>query len=204
MLFCLEEGIKTKDQITWGKAAAVFLFRDERHSRLLIRFRAVGERLLTTSGVLGQERDFGTGAHNLLRATRNIMVRACTRFHGAPTPGKSFVKWSLFQHLRKIVTGIALDSAADEVLCAEMMRDPALANTRAALTPHLRHILRDKAHATRRLISRPWGVLMNSSKVLSCSSAVGVGRWLDSFRIAERTNACLQTSLTPGVVYRGL
>ena len=106
MLFCLGEGIKTKDQITWGKAAAVFLFRDERNSRLLIRFRAVDEQLLTTSGVLGQERDFGTGAHNLLRATRNIMVRACTRFHGAPTPGKSFVKWGLFQPRRKIVIGL--------------------------------------------------------------------------------------------------
>ena len=109
-----------------------------------------------------------------------------------PNPGeKSFVKWGLFQHLRKIVIGIAVDSAADEVLCAEMMRDPALANTREALTPHLRHILRDKAHATRRLISRPWGVdeFIKGVVMQFCRGRGSVARLIQNSRENQRVFA---------------
>lgn len=166
-LWCLQEGLKALDQTALSQAAAVFLFRDERHSRLLVRFRCVDQNLTCKSGVLGQERDFGTGARELLKATGNIIVRACTRFHGAPPPSdgtstrqvaKPFLKKKLLKHVRKIVIGITVDSASDERLCCEMMRDPNLANMRAALTPNLRYVNLDKAHATRRLISRPWGV----------------------------------------------
>ena len=90
------------------------------------------------------------------------MVRACKRFDGAPPPSgsaragrKPFLKKDLLTHLRKTVVGLTCDAAADEVLSAEIMRNPNLANMRAAITPNLRCIIWDKAHASRRLISRP-------------------------------------------------
>ena len=49
-----------------------------------------------------------------------------------------------------------MDAAADEVLGAEMMRAPALTQEMHALAPNLRHVLRDRANASRRLTSRPY------------------------------------------------
>ena len=51
---------------------------------------------------------------------------------------------------------IAVDSASDETLSADIMRPNTLAGLHGALTPNLRFVLRDKAHASRRIISRPW------------------------------------------------
>ena len=119
------------DQATLRRAVAVFSFRDGRDSRLLVRFKAIAQNLECKSGVLGQEREFGTGARQLVRATGKLMVRACKRFDGAPPPSgsaragrKPFLKKDLLTHLRKTVVGLTCDAAADEVLSAEMMRDP--------------------------------------------------------------------------------
>ena len=51
---------------------------------------------------------------------------------------------------------ITVDSAGDELLASEMMRSRSLAQTERALTPNLKFVLRDAAHASRRIISRPW------------------------------------------------
>ena len=58
--------------------------------------------------------------------------------------------------LRGAITGITVDAAADEILGAEMMRTPALTSEMQALAPNLRHVIRDKAHAPRRLSQRPF------------------------------------------------
>ena len=190
LLWCVEEAIKSEDQAAIWKAAAIFLFRDERHSRLLLRFRAVQNDLTCTRGVLGKERDFGTGARNLLQATVNILKRSCTRFHGAPQPSRSkpFLKKKLLGHLRTNVIGIAIHSAADELLCSEMMRDPGIANMREAVTPNLKHIMRDRAHATRRLISRPWGVdaFIKNVVMMFCRGRGSIARLIQNSRENRR------------------
>jgi hypothetical protein len=111
------------------------------------------------SGALGSERDFGTGSTNLTSATERIMRRMCTPMHGAPRGYKGeqpTLLPGLFRHLRESVMCITADSASDEILSAEIMRPNTLAGLHGALTPNLRFVLRDKAHASRRIISRPW------------------------------------------------
>ena len=190
MLWCVQEAIKTQDQMFLARAEAIFLFRDEAKSRLLLRFQAVDKDLTIKRGVLGQERDFGTGARKLLQATSNIMARACTRFHGAPSPSRasSFLKKSLLSHLRISALGIAVDSATDETLCAEMMRTATLAGAQAALTPNLKHVIREKAHGTRRLLSRPWSVdaLIKDVIMMFCRSRGSVARLIHNSREIRR------------------
>lgn len=163
LLYCLREAMRALDQEAFANAYAMTLLRDERKGRIAIRFRACGLDLQVTSGSLGQERDAGTGALNLVKATARIMQRACTRFQPAPgvdfsaTPKvQTFVKKDAFRALRHAVVAIVVDSAGDEMLASEMMRSDRLAASAVALTPNLLHVVRDKAHASRRLLSRPW------------------------------------------------
>ena len=194
-LWCLHEALKSLDQSTLSRASAIFLFRDERDGRLLVRFRAVSHDLECKVGVLGQERAFGTGARQVLTATGNVIVRACTRFHGAPPSSagsaqvapKPFLKKNLLRHVRKSVIGLTCDSAADEILAAEMMRDADLAQS-TAMTPNLRYIIRDKAHASRRLISRPWSVddFLKDVVMMFCRGRGSVARLIQNSKENRR------------------
>ena len=87
------------------------------------------------------------------------MERMCSELHGAPATtfkSKAVPRPTLLQHLKSSVLCLTVDSAGDELLSAEMMRTPALNSSQQALTPGLRFVIRDSAHASRRVISRPW------------------------------------------------
>ena len=51
---------------------------------------------------------------------------------------------------------ITVNLAGDEILGGEMMRSASLSPTQLALTPNLKFVIRDKTHASRRVIFRPW------------------------------------------------
>ena len=157
LVWCVSEAIKEHDRQALTSARAVALFRDERKGRLAMRYKAVDADLTESSGTLGQERDFGTGATNITAATQRIITRMCTRFGSAPISTVEPIRLPrLLEHIRHTVLCITVDSAADEVLSGEMMRCTALSGTQMALTPNLKFVIRDKAHASRRIISRPW------------------------------------------------
>ena len=162
MTFCLAEAAKALDQEFVAKASKVCLFRDERKGRLLLRFRAVDKDLHVRSGTMGLAIQPGTGARNITQATRKITKRFCTRFAGCPDSSrknkkvKPFLKVKLFKHLAQSVSCITVDAAADEVLSSELMRASAWNGSQQKLTPNLRFVVRDKAHASRRITSRPW------------------------------------------------
>ena len=63
---------------------------------------------------------------------------------------------TLLADLRRKVRAICVDSATDEILSCEMMRSATLMGSGDALTPNLAMLLRDKAHASKRITSRPW------------------------------------------------
>ncbi|CAK0800330.1 unnamed protein product [Prorocentrum cordatum] len=63
---------------------------------------------------------------------------------------------SLMAHVRESVMCMTADSAGDELLASEMMRNQSRAQTERAPTPNLKFVLRDSSHASRRIISRPW------------------------------------------------
>ena len=156
------------DQRFLARARAVTLLRDERKGRLMIRFLAMGPDLEVRSGTLGQEQGHGTGAMNILKATENVLLRACTIFATPPyrCRAQPVLNRKIYRHLRLAVTGITTDAAADEVLGAELMRSPELLSQTRALCPNLQHVLRDKTHASRRLSSRPYGADPYLSDVL--------------------------------------
>ena len=158
MAWCLAKGVKVLDQRAIQSASLIALMRDERHGRVAVRFRTVSSDLSVRSGFLGQGRFEGTGADNLSKTTLNIMKRACSRFYGAPDGHLAgHLKAPLLKLLREKVVVLCADSAADEMASAEIMRSAALSvNGAEALTPNLQHVFRDRAHASRRLTSRPW------------------------------------------------
>ncbi|CAK0809178.1 unnamed protein product [Prorocentrum cordatum] len=158
ILRCLKEALCADDREALKPARAISLFRDERKGRLAVRYRAVNQNLDEFSGTLGQERDFGTGATKIMESTFRIIERMCTKFSDSPrlcraTPASMP---SLMAHVRESVMCITVDSAGDELLASEMMCNQSLAQTERALTPNLKFVLRDSAHASRRIISRPW------------------------------------------------
>ena len=109
----------------------------------------------------------------MAKATEQIMRRACTQFAEPPRRfhARPIFKWGLYEHLRGAITGITVDATADEVLGAEMMRTLALTQEMHALAPNTRHVLRDKAHASRRLTSRPYAADPFLKDVLIMSKA---------------------------------
>ena len=158
MTWCVAEAIKIMDQRHLARAASITFFRDERKGRLALRFRSVTQDLDVRSGTAGVARDFGTGARNITLATLATMKRLCSSFHGAPYCSmEGALRQPLLDHVRKTVHVMTLDSAADEVLPAEMMRCPALMNNglQREITPSLKFVLRDKTHASRRCLSEP-------------------------------------------------
>lgn len=160
MGWCLAEGLKSLDQKFIAKASHISLMRDERHGRLAIRFMAVAPDLSTRSGFLGQGRQTGTGADNLSLATWEVMKRACSRFLAAPGGRQAgYLKPRLFQHLRSHTVAICADAAADEMASCEILRSAQLTlipEDNQPMLPNLQHVFRDRAHASRRLTSRPW------------------------------------------------
>ena len=174
LLYCLHEAMRALDQRTFKPRNPMTLFRDERKGRIAIRFRTCDLDLNVRCGTLGQARDSGTGAQNLVKATAHVMRRACTRFAKPPSslarkyklPTPKF-KSGAYEALRSNIITMVVDAAGDELLASEMMRSADLAHSTRTLTPNLLHVVRDKAHASRRLLSRPWAadpVLRNMCK----------------------------------------
>ena len=174
MTYCLAEAIKARDQDFIRLASAVALFRDERKGRVAIRFRAVSQDLEVRCGTMGLEIQPGTGARNLTKATHRIMKRFCSRFANCPPDsrqksrqGKARLKMPLLRHLRNVVTCVTTDAAADEVLSSELMRASVWTELQEQLTPNLRFVVRDKAHASRRITSRPWSADVRLQEIMS-------------------------------------
>lgn len=97
--------MKSIDQRRLSKSSEIGLFRHERKGRILVRFRAVTDELDVWCGMLGQERDAGTGGENLTLATEKILKRSCSRWAGSGSDKqKPFVKTKLLEHVRNNVT----------------------------------------------------------------------------------------------------
>ncbi len=162
--WCLWEALKMQQRVVLQQAAVIGLVRDERKGRLLVRFRAVDDKGRSHKGVLGQAKGFGTGAENICKATKQIMrdfmapnfrpPRSCAAVvaeaASEPEPGLKETCKKIFEK----VEFLTVDSASDELLSAELMRqsimDDEEERQRLALTPNLKLVIRDTTHASRR------------------------------------------------------
>ena len=159
--YCLYQAIKSKEIQEMKQASVVCLFRDERRTRVAVSARLVSADLSSVDVNIGvKRRESGTGAMAITQTTEELLKTACTMYD---VPGRELgirtrpeVDGDLFRHMREAIQAICVDSAADELLSCEMMRSAQLMGSEEKLTPNLLMVMRDKAHASRRLTSKPW------------------------------------------------
>ncbi len=173
MRWCLAEGMRELDaRFLQEGPVDITLHRDKRQNRMLVRFVAANSKLLVRRGVLGQTKNRGGGAKKMLAATKHILKVAATRRFAPPQADLvradaccNEYNRELYNKIRNDIRILCVDSASDELLTGRLMRQvpqyqlqPRVADQLRPLCKNLQQIERDKAHATRRLMSRPWKV----------------------------------------------
>lgn len=162
MIKCLAEGIRMIDREWIVKAKSMALVRDERDSRLVVRFSLTTGELECRQGILGQARHFGSGAEAITEATGQIIKEfAATTCPDGPVPEL------LEAHIRNTIHQLAVDAASDETLSGRMMQRGTNLDGERPLTPNLILITRDKAHGSRRTVCQR---SLCQPRHLACSS----------------------------------
>ena len=162
MLWCMAESIKRLSRAALGRAVAINLLRDERHARLLIRFRCSDIALNRSIGVIGQPRITGSTATKITDVTKQAIEQFCTTNFGAPDAPDAPQRFDedLMEHIRTTTGSATVDAATNEVAACENSISTESITARIqgqeAWFTNLLLILRDKTHATRRMLQRPW------------------------------------------------
>ena len=168
--YCLSEAHQkvVRDQLR--SACTINLLRDERKKRLQLSWRAATSDGTHMDGGAGISTTHGSKAIGITEGTRSILKRLCTSLKDPPwytaamKPVAILEQFDeqLFNHIRNITEAITIDSASDELVSASDMSasSPPVVVGRPhgceSFMPNLKHVLRDKAHASRRLLTRPW------------------------------------------------
>ena len=129
----------------------------------MLRFRCGSLDGKRRIGMIGQPRIFKGTATNISKVTIQALRQFCTKNFGAvEVKEEGHFDPQLFEHIRKILRAITIDSAENELAAAgNMMSTESVVSVRnedgvEAFAPHLILVVRDKAHASRRILSRPW------------------------------------------------
>ena len=116
-------------------------------------------------GVIGNVLVTKNTATNITNATALAMKDFCTPNFGAPYTDKPDPPCDedLLTHMLDSVHSLTVDAASNEVVAGENSMDPQSVTAkvsdegiRTALFQNLKCIVRDKAHASRRVLERPW------------------------------------------------
>ena len=116
-------------------------------------------RFISSQGILGLQRNYGSGHKAVLEATKQMCTDFMTPLHGAPVRAQTrsclrqpepVPDQEALQHLRDIVRLWCADAAGDEQLAGREAGP--LSGSLAPFFPNLELVLRDTAHASRRLI----------------------------------------------------
>ena len=168
MHWCISESLLRLWRCKLSKATTLCLVRDERKGKLLIRFRSCSNDMDVCSGTLGCVRMKGGSAEDIVTATAKAMRIFCTSFFNAPRLGKGLQQQggfdrSLFNHMRSIVHMLTTDSHPAELLSSNIMKgNRKSAEERHNRDPFLPNVVlvgRDGAHASTRLVKRPWSCI---------------------------------------------
>ena len=154
MLIVAANACQRKDQMFFKRLSSLTLMRDERKTRLLVRFCAADTSFRRRFGIMGVVRGCGSKADQIVKGTSQIITDFATANRGTKRPRVSV---GLRRKVRKTTHHVAVDSASNEVLSTDIQRLP-LIPTMAPLTPNCTSPVRDAAHSCRRFLSRPWGV----------------------------------------------
>jgi hypothetical protein len=161
MEWCLAEARRVLDRRFMSTATVASLMQDGRGHNLLIRMVATSKHLDVRRFVMGLERDCGSGAAAVRDATVLAIRRVCTkndrpppRTMQQPDMGTRHLDNALLGHIKTVIEVFVADAAGNEQVAGrELQRS---SSTTIPTLPNLHLVLRDKAHAARRVTSRPW------------------------------------------------
>ena len=161
MEWCLAEARRVLDRRFMSTATVASLMQDGRGNNLLIRLVATNKQLDVRRFVMGLERDCGSGAVAVRDATVLAIRRFCTK-NDRPPPrnttqldtGTRHLDTELLGHIERVIEVFVADAAGDEQVAGRELQRSSSASIPSL--PNLHLVLRDKAHAARRVTSRPW------------------------------------------------
>ena len=163
MEWCLFEALRDEELAFLASAVCISLAVDERNGRLLIKYSASNTALDVRVGCLAQVLDPGGSAHEVASAIHTGIDRLCSR--RVAHKGMSKVKCSPLTHaakataIRARIEMYTADGAANEQLAARILHPASVRNAAGVpKLPSLKMVIRDKAHATRRLTERSFRV----------------------------------------------
>ena len=204
VIFCLAEGVRQLDRAFLARCSSMTLSQDVSNSRQLARFWGATDTLEVRAGILGMARDGGTGHKAILRKTLSTLEDFCTPYRGAPPRGPSGGDRrvpaqrmdDLYNHIRNEATEVwNTDAGADEILAGKEAKlyGPRAADV-APILPALKMINRDRAHASRRVVKRPWSaddflasihanlVMKKTSMVRVIQYSPAIKKWYQEFQ----------------------
>ena len=142
MRACLYEALRKDRQAFLRRAETIMLIRDESKGLLLVRLMACDVDLNTRVFTLGVTANAGSDAFDIDRATKGLLRGFCT-----PLADKE-PDQPLLEHVANKIEAVCVDSASNELKAGRLMKE--------TFAPNMKAVIRDRAHATRRLLSRPW------------------------------------------------
>lgn len=160
MEFCLAESVRGIYRSHIRHAGSMTISQDGTEGRHCARFTASTRSLHTLHGILGLAVGFGSGAQAIVDATSGIFKKFCTPLHGAPGKPSFFnAKLLVDELLHGIIRATChcwnSDAAGDEQRAGRLAGQPSAASVKPLL-PHIAFVNRDVAHASRRVLRRPW------------------------------------------------
>lgn len=161
MGWCLFEAVRDEERQFLRNSSVISVMQDARGDRVLTRYAACSrdERTLEVRRGILSMADPGTGALALVEAVKRGIDSFATkraRHRNMPPPRTApRLDGQLVQRVRRRVEIFTADGAADEQLAGRLLAATQREDG-TKLFPRLRHIMRDKPHASRRLLQRTW------------------------------------------------
>ncbi|CAJ1437841.1 unnamed protein product [Effrenium voratum] len=153
MQYCLGRALFTLDQEFLRNAQVIAISEDVRQHKVLIRYAACDSNLQIRSGLLGYF-ELGTHSGNIgLRKAMKVALEVfCLDFDGEVDRG-------LLEHIADKVELFTADAASDEQLAGRLLSSQ-------GLFANLRFVTKDRAHASTRLLERPWQADSELSRIV--------------------------------------
>jgi hypothetical protein len=156
MLWCLDQGLCDIRLDVLAHAETINILRDERHGRMHVRMRASTDTSeVPFVGYLGQSRGHRPDSIGIAAATVAVFRNACWTRANPPAGAEVEPQFHLdiFDHARRAVEAVSVDSAENEVVAVSDMSRKKDDGSEADF-PNCNTTLRDAAHSARRLLSR--------------------------------------------------
>lgn len=180
MTWCLAEAKREDFRKFLRNAESSTIVQDGRKNRLFVRLKTCDSYLNVRHGNVGLQRGTAGGHKQLAEKTITALIDFATPGLGCPVIGSGFkvppapvCDEPLLLRLTDSIKFYFADAASDEQLAGHVLRED-----EDAILPSLKIVGRDKTHASRRVLTRPWradpylsecydAALMNKDSIIS-------------------------------------